>query len=495
MNSISYYDVVIIGAGPAGLFTAYKIHKFDPDLKILIIEKGKSYEERYCPVREANEECRRCKNCELISGEGGAGLFSDGKMVFTLDTGTSICFSPKKKRSVLDEIRKLLKQFDGEFPDQRGPELTRLLNEQKKFQKAGLTFDYFPVWHLGTFRLKRVMKNFLEYLHKQRNINFMIGGEVVGIKNWSNPTKKRILIKCKNGSLRKINIITKNIIFAVGKEGSFLLARWLKKKGVKVRSNRCYFGMRLELPTKIFKELLEITPNPKIHKYYDGIHLKTHCFCQNGQVLLLKYYGLPLAGGHTYENNGFKTGVSKNSFSNFSVLLGKEITYPEIMEKSLQIMEKVNGLTKGYLLAQRMEDFLNKIPTSLAGKRTKTIARPGNIAELYKDSYPFFVDFITRLNKVIPGITNKENWLYAPAVEWWMPEIELNDEMETSIKGIYVIGDASGKTQGIIQSMASACLAADSILNKIHHEKIKQKILPTGYDSSLQEHFGESISS
>jgi uncharacterized FAD-dependent dehydrogenase len=495
-TEIYNYDVAILGAGPAGLFAAYKLHCLDEKLKIIIIDKGDLYENRDCPARKGIGGCKFCKNCKLISGEGGAGFFSDGKLVFTLDTGTNILYKKEEKRDILEEIGKFFIDFNGKSHLESTPESERI-EEREKFKKVGLNLGFYPVWHIGTFALAKMMKKFLNYLHCQKNIYFEINTEVKKIEGWENEIKKVFInLRNKNVFERK-TILTRNIVFAVGKEGSIQLARWLEGRGIKIQGNKCYFGVRIELPTRIFDKLMELSPNPKIHKFYpDGSEIKTHCFCKNGQILLLKYYGLPLVGGHTYKNRVLK--AKEKQLTNFAILVGSELSYPELIFKSIEIMQKVQMMTGGYLLVQRLGDFiLNKPSTSvILNDRIKNICRPGNISDL---NLPFdfrakFIDFISQMNKVIPGVLDENHLIYAPAIEWWMPKIETNAEMETKIEGIYVIGDGSGKTQGIVQSMATALLAARSIFNK-YDEKTKEKILREGYTRGLQGYFGESISS
>ena len=492
------HDVVIIGAGPAGLFAAYKLHELDRSLKVAIIDKGKYYEARECPVRKGNDECRHCKDCELISGEGGAGLFSDGKIVFTLDTGTNISYSQEEKPRILEEIKSIFERFNGDFVYKKVSKTTRE-NEQRKFKKVELKIDFYPVLHIGTLHLKNIMKNFLNYLRNQENSRFIVNTEVIGIRDREGVIKN-VLIKSKNGDVKEASILGRNVIFAMGKEGSFSLTQWLKEKGLKIKGNRCYFGVRIELPTKIFKRLFDLSPNPKIHRYYDdGSHIKTHCFCKNGQILLLKYYGLPLVGGHTYEMNDFGPKNPKEQMTNFAVLLGIEMDYPEIIERSFQIMRQIQEITGGYLLVQRMHDFLLKVPSpsDIIDDRIKNIARPGNIADLDLpyDFQSKFIDFITQMNKIIPGVMDGNSLLYAPAIEWWMPKIETNAEMETKLKGIYVVGDGSGSSQGIVQSMATAVIAAKSVFNKTYYEKTREEFLRKRYHPSLQRDLRENISS
>lgn len=490
------YDVVIVGAGPAGLFVAYKLKELDKNIRIIVIDKGKKYQERECPILKRKGTCEECVNCELISGEGGAGLFSDGKLVYTLDTGTSVEYSNNEKIRLLSEIKKIFTRFNGNFDytDVCASTQNKLKSE---FIKVGLGIKFYPILHLGSSHLKKMMNRFLVCL-RRLNVAFLLNTEAIAIKDVGKNIKK-IIIKSNNEHGKPNVILGKNIMFAMGKEGSFKLSSWMNEIGVEVAGNWCYFGFRIELPTIFLKKLFNISPNPKIYMGFpDGTDIKTHCFCNNGEILLLKYQRLPIVGGHSYINGKYlDSKIINGTKSNFAILLGQKMKYPDLVERSLHIAKKAYKITNGYLLAQRMGDFISEpkkssFKSNYSNVNIGDFAKLGNILEI---DIPFdfklkCIDFIKRMNSIVPGIMHENNLIYAPAIEWWMPKIKTNEEMQTKFDGIYAIGDGAGLSQGIVQSIATALIAARSIYkkNKFYrnsYDKTKSKFLYKEYTSDF----------
>lgn len=468
------YDVVIVGAGPGGLFCCYKLLLLNPNLKIALVDKGENIIKRECPALV--EKCENCNPCNLISGAGGAGLFIDGKLVFDLNVGGHLksLLSIKEKSKYLQEILSVFRKFDGDFHENKSSSTT-IKRFVKLINKEGLKFKYFPVKHLGSLNSRNFVSILIKYF-KDNGVDFLPNTQITNVET-SQPFSELIA----NKDEEQKNLKTKFVVFSVGKENSKWLSEIIRKLGGNQTNNACYFGVRIEVYTKILDFLFNLTTDPKIYKIFkDGTKIKTHCFCKNGQILLTKYYNLPLVGGHSIYNDSkriFNKFKYQSHNSNFAILLRDNSAFSFNWEDCLSYMKKINELTHGKLLVQRLGDFLMNRPTTIEQLNTNKIKSsipysiyPGNIAEInlplnYNEK--LFI-FLKKLNKIVPGLLDPDNLIYAPAIEWWMPKIEVNKYMETDINNIFTIGDGAGLSQGIVHAAATGILAAIGIFRKMN---------------------------
>ena len=463
-KSSKKFDVIIIGAGPGGLFAAYKLVKSSKRaIDVLIIDKGKVPSKRICPA--IDKICENCKVCNLVSGGGGAGLFSDGKLILDLSVGGHLKeFTPLERRMELEkEIKEVIEKFSTSYiyyipsPDNELPTC---------FKKRDLNFKPYPVIHLGSNNLRKFISNFISYL-KNKGVKFSFDTGVFSITN----SGKWVVEIQRNGYL---NLIESNyLIVSVGKEGNFWLSSRVKELDGNVEDNNTYMGIRLEINNSTAGPLYELSLDPKIYQSRENIKIKTHCFCRHGQILFLKYRGLPLVGGHTpFIETDKNYSATKFPNSNFAILYrdAKICTG----ERAIECMKKVDEITGGNLLVQRLGDYLNGIPTTMQKLSDNSIKpsnfniTPGHISEEilpgFKDN---FLLFLEHLSSCVHDILNPDNLIYAPAIEWWMKKIEVNEHMEVyNLPDLYAIGDGSGLTQGIVQSAAAGIIAAEDVLMK-----------------------------
>jgi len=472
-------DITIIGAGPGGLFAAIEIvEKADDEIKLLVIDKGKPAPIRKCQALIDN--CKKCKICELISGGGGAGLFSDGKLIFDIYSGGYLekIIQSDKKEGIEKRIKEIIETFTSEYL-YKNPLVPEYVSDCLQKQK-NLKFKPYPVIHISSNNLKVFSQRLISYLQK-RNVKFLFNTEVKEFQY--DISSNRWIIKITNGKNSQI-IESKYLIGSVGKEGNFWFTELIKELGGSVEDNSTYMGVRIEISDSTAKKLYEISFDPKFCFKKDNMKIKTHCFCRHGQVLLLKYFDLPLVGGHTPYleiNKQYSPGKFPNS--NFAILYRDETVCTK--DKALDIMRRVNLITGGKLLVQRLEDYIKNIPTTyekLSVNRIKPSNSnivPGQILDEFLPGFrEIFIRFLELLDSCFPGIMNSDNLLYFPAIEWWMRRVDVNEEnMEVkNLLNLYAIGDGSGWTQGIVQSAATGIIAAKDILQKIKcSEKIKQK--------------------
>jgi len=453
-----YFDVLIVGAGPAGLFTAFELVESYRGLKVAIVDKGKDSRNRYCPAIDG--KCVNCRICHMISGGGGAGLFSDGKLVMDLDVGGHLGFLPAgEKHFLLDHIERIFSKFSVKKLNSFSPMIAKGLQDALK--KHGFFLKTYRVIHIGSNDLRLIVERFTEYL-RAKGVKFLFNTEVKNMQIGSN------LKIATEKQKKKQTIHAKHVVFAVGKEGSKWVRQYIENVGGRFRKNNCYIGVRMEVPTEILEPLFKTSRDPKICKRFkDGSKIKTHCFCKDGQILLLKYFGLPLVGGHTpYVNN------KKFKKSNFAILLSDTRNNRYSWGDIVNYMKEVKIRAGGLLLVQRLGDFIKNKSTTPKGLENTVEpsnpynVKPGNISsiKLPLDFKEKFISFLESLNKCVPGIMDENNLVYAPAVEWWMDKIQLDEKnMNLNIGNIYAIGDGAGLTQGIVQSAATGVLVARDI--------------------------------
>lgn len=466
-------DVVIVGAGPGGLFAAIDIiERIGKQIKLLVIEKGKPPIKRGCNA--LIDTCRSCKICDLISGGGGSGFFSDGKLVYNIYSGghlEHIITTRNKKTELEERIKQIIEKFALEYIYKK-PSLPDNIN--RCFQQQGINFNPYPVLHIGSDKLKLLAQKLIDYL-QEKNVEFLFDTEMKDFYYDSNLNRWDIkIVKNKNPQ-----IITSNYLIAsVGKEGNFWFTGLVEKLGGSVEDNNTYIGVRLEIDDITAKNLYDISFDPKISLKKNKIKLKTHCFCRHGQVLLLKYYNLPLAGGHTpYLEIDKQYNPEKFPNSNFAVLYRDPSVCTK--EKALEIMKKINKTTNGKLLVQRLDDYLNNIPTTKEKLNYNKIKPsnlnivPGQIPDKLLPGFrEAFIAFLKKLDSCTPGILGEDNLLYFPDIEWWMRKVEVNEKMEVKgIPDLYAVGDGSGWTQGIMQSAATGIIAGDDIVGKLNKTK------------------------
>lgn len=469
-----YYDVIIIGAGPAGLFAAYELQKHNNALDVLIIDKGVHPDFRHCPMLvEPYSDCS-CKVCGLVQGGGGAGLFSDGKLVLDLNSGghlreMAIPFA-RTYQAILNDIEETLQKFNGNSVVSNptgcnGAVLTDRLRGQN------LALKTYKVRHFGSCNLRSTISGLIDYL-QMRGVKFAFDCEIVDFEVLSD-TKKAI-VKYKND---EFYLRCSNLIFAVGKFGAAWLESLLTSFGIKFKRNRVYMGVRVEVPAHTLSGLLAYSFDPKIYTVFeDGTKMKTHCFCRNGEVIMMKYGEGVLVGGHTMltENNA-ESSNTPNYNSNFAILLGDTEEEPLSDEQLNKYLSKINAQCHNRLMVQRWEDFkLNRATTpeqlehnSIRPSNFKNCIA-GNIAGL---NLPLefnrkLLAFMNGLNSVAFGLDHPDTLIYAPALEWSMKRVEVSNEMEIAIPGVYAVGDGAGLSQGIVHAAATGIIAALSIVER-----------------------------
>ena len=460
------YDVIIIGAGPGGIFCAYELMEKEPDLKVLMIEKGRSIEKRVCPKRKT-KQCVGCNPCSITTGFAGAGAFSDGKLSLSPDVGGNL-------PSILgyDKTLELIRESDGIYLKFGADTQVYGVDRQAQIRQirraaiiANLKLVECPIRHLGTeegYKIYGKLQHHLE--EKGVELLFQTMVEEILVEDG-----RAVGVRTDKGEVYRAD----EIVSAVGREG----ADWFKQKcgqiGIETTPGTVDIGVRVEVRDEIMQFLNENLYEAKLIYHTPTFDDKVRTFCTNpsGEVAT-EYYegGLAVVNGHAYKSSEYKT-----DNTNFAILVSKNFTKPfkTPIEYGRHIAQLSNMLCGGKILVQTFGDFRR-------GRRT-TEERLGrnNIIPTLKDAVPgdlslvfphrIMVDIeemLFALDKVTPGIAGDETLLYGVEVKFYSNRVVVNRDFETSIEGLRAIGDGAGVTRGLQQASANGISVARSILRK-----------------------------
>jgi len=457
------YDVIIIGAGPSGIFCAYELKKNDKDLKVLIIEKGRSIEKRVCPKRKTLK-CVNCSPCSITTGFAGAGAFSDGKLSLSSDVGGHL-----PEILGYSETEKLIKEADNVYLSFGADTKIYGMDKEKEIEEirrkaigANLKLIECPIRHLGTEEGYKIYCKIQEYLLNQ------------GVEILFNTKVKNLIIndnRVVGVTTDKDEYYADEVVSAVGREG----AEWFYNKcvehNIETEVGTVDIGVRVEVRDEIMEELNKNLYEAKLVYHTPTFDDKVRTFCSNpsGEVAT-EYYdnGLAVVNGHAYKSKEYKT-----HNTNFALLVSKKFTKPfkSPIEYGRKIAELSNMLCDGKILVQTYGDFKR-------GRRTteERLCR-NNLIPTLKDAVPgdlslvfphrIMVDIdemIEALDKVTPGIASDETLLYGVEVKFYSNKVVVNENFETSIKGLRAIGDGASVTRGLMQASANGLSVARSIL-------------------------------
>jgi uncharacterized FAD-dependent dehydrogenase len=468
------YDVIIVGAGPAGLVAAHRIVELRPRTAVLIIEKGPPLEERVCYVKQGLP-CRRCAPCRVVSGPGGAGAFSDGKLYFFPIGGwLEREGDPRLANYLIEAVRYY---FQSLFPEGLpGKEISPHLSDGLKteIEKAGLTYKLTPVHHIGTENCVEFVRRIILDLRKH-NVTISYNTEAKNI----NPSNDIIMIECERRG-EKIVYQSPFLVLAVGKGGSGWLSSQMSKLRVQPQVLPSpEIGVRIETHSAVFERLKELGGDPKLYwerRSGSQDRVKTHCFADGGYVIPVLYEnGITLVDGYSYISPGKSSGRSS---INILARTGKEVSH----EAWLHLLKGYKLYSReGFPFLQRYEDFLEMRPTSEERMKTNSVkpTLTSYVSEDINEILPrrrieLIIEFIERLARIAPGINNRDTLVYAPAAEWYIPRYIPFDPVgkkgaitykmrPPGFNNIFIIGDGAGLSQGIIMAATTGVFVGDII--------------------------------
>ena len=454
------YDVIIVGAGPGGIFAAWEFANAEKPLKVAVLELGKPLQQRRCPIDGKKiKSCVKCKTCSIMSGFGGAGAFSDGKYNITNQFGGTL-YEHIGKQQAID----LMKYVDA-INMSHGGEGTRLYSTANSDIKRmclenGLHLLDAQVRHLGTDKNYVVLENLYDELKEK--VDFRFETAVTAIEKIDGGYE----LFFEGGSLT-----CRKCIISVGRSGSKWMETVCSSLHIPTKSNRVDIGLRVELPAEIFAHLTDKLYESKIvyrtEKFEDMV--RTFCMNPHGVVVNENTNGIVTVNGHSYEDPAKHT-----ANTNFALLVSKHFSLPFKDSNGYgESIARLSNMLGGGVMVQRFGDLVRgrrsteaRIAESFV---TPTLsATPGDLSLVIpKRILDGIIEMIYALDKIAPGTANDDTLLYGVEVKFYNMEVEIDERLETCAKGLYVIGDCSGVTHSLSHASASGVFAARCVLEDL----------------------------
>ena len=455
-----HYDVIIIGAGPGGIFSAYELTRLRPELKVAVFEAGHRLSARRCPIDGKKiKTCIGCKSCSIMNGFGGAGAFSDGKYNITNDFGGTLYEYIGKETAL--ELMRYVDRINMDF----GGQGTKLYSTAgTKFKKLCMQNDLHlldaSVRHLGTDINYVVLENL--YNDLQEKVDFFFDTPVQSIE----VTEQGYRVICEDAQYT-----CRKCIVSVGRSGSKWMETICRQLSIPTQSNRVDIGVRVELPAEIFSHLTDELYESKIvyrtQKYGDRV--RTFCMNPKGAVVSENTNGIVTVNGHSYEDPARQTGNT-----NFALLVAKHFSEPfKDSTGYAESIARLSNMLGGGVIVQRFGDLIRgqrSTPKRLAESFTVPTmsATPGDLSlVLPKRLLDGIIEMIYALDKIAPGTANDDTLLYGVEVKFYNMEVAVDETLQCCHEGLYIIGDGSGITHSLSHASASGVHVARSIASLI----------------------------
>lgn len=462
------YDVIIIGAGPAGIFTALELTDREPAARPLIVDLGRAIENRKCPMRESGK-CLGCDPCAIVHGWAGAGAFSDGKLSLSAEVGGHIAdyVSPGEAERLIAHADAIYMKFGA--PDVvHGRSDTKVDELRYEASRHNIRLVPCPVRHMGTERAGCVLGAMYDHLIHHTHTGFLErtaardllveGGRIVGVTLEDSAGE---VVRCE----------APFVVAAPGRGGAAWLARQAQGLGIKTRNNEVDIGVRVEVPNAIMDHLTRHLYEAKLVYYADTYENKVRTFCMNpGGVVSEEHYegGIAVVNGHSYSDPKRRT-----ENTNFAVLVSTRFTEPfnQPIEYGRYIAKLANMLTGGPIMVQRLGDLLQGRRTDVTRLKkattmpTLTTAVPGDLSFVIPSRHlTSIVEALRAFDKLAPGLYSRNTLLYGVEVKFYSSKVPVGNNFETDIQGLYAIGDGAGITRGLMQASCTGIAVARDIL-------------------------------
>lgn len=463
------YDLIVVGMGPSSVFLAYELIKQGKGKNILLIEEGKRVEKRYCPI-EKTGHCIKCKPlCNITSGFSGAGAFSDGKLSLYNNEDEDIYVGGTLQEYIgVEETKRLIDYTDniylkfGADNKLEGTEYKEEISKLKeKSKKEAINLISIPIRHLGTEKSHELYGKIEKYL-EENGVNLLFDTSVVDliVEN-----KKIIGVKVKDSKCIEENIdleeiYADNVVVAVGRKGANWLTNMCDKHNIATKHGTVDIGIRYELPDSVMEKVNKYMYEGKFIGRPEPFRDKVRTFCQNpsGFVSTEVYDdNITLVNGHSYKDR-------KSNNTNLAILVSHNFTYPfnKPIDYGRNVAKNLNELGDNNVVVQRLGDIYrgkrtweNELENNKVVPTLKA-AVPGDITfALGYRTMTDILQFIRAMDKVIEGFANPDNLLYGPEIKFYSNKLDIDENFETNIKGLYSIGDGGGMTRGLMMASCS----------------------------------------
>jgi uncharacterized FAD-dependent dehydrogenase len=453
------YDVIIVGAGPAGIFSAFEISRGD-SVKVLVIEKGKDISERVCPAIEKGD-CLRCKPCNLLSGWGGAGAFSDGKLTLSPDVGgwLSEIIGERELSEIINYVDEIFLQFGA--PSQvYGADEAVFREWQRKALLAEMKLLPNKIRHIGTEKAREILRD--------------MRGALKSVEVATGETVKRFIVE--DGEVKGVEtekgevFYAPYVIVAPGRVGAEWLVEECKRLGIPLKSNPVDLGVRVEVPAVVMEPLTSTLYEPKLifySKRFDD-KVRTFCVCPNGEVVREYNNGVTIVNGHSYADRPTEN-------TNFAILVSTSFTEPfkDPIAYGKYIASLANLLSGG-IMVQRFGDLekgrrstYRRLEKGLVSPTLKD-AVPGDLSFVLPYRYiSDIMEMLFALDKLIPGVASLHTLLYGVEAKFYSSRIAVSQVMETPIRNLFAVGDGAGITRGLVQACVSGVIAGREVLRRL----------------------------
>lgn len=464
-------DVLIIGAGPSGIFTALEMLKNGSKKKIMIVEKGLPVEKRHCPKAKTGK-CVNCKpDCNITTGFSGAGAFSDGKLSLSCEVGGNL-----PDLIGHEFAQQMIEYTDGIYLSFGADKKVEGVGHDEKIKairlraiQAGLKLVDCPIRHLGTEMAQELYGKIEKHL-TDNGVEIIFKTECVDLIVENGKAKGAVFLPCGKPESEKFSVSADNVVIATGRKGADWLEDMCKKHNIEHLPGTVDIGVRVEVRNEVMEDVNEALYESKLIGYPEPFTNKVRTFCQNpGGFVSQENYdnnSLAVVNGHSYKN-------TKSDNTNLAILCSHNFRPPfdEPIPYAKKVGELVNMLADGHILVQRYGDIL-------AGKRTwqEDLTRsnvrptlPDAVAGDLTAAMPYrtlmnIIKFIEAVDKVVPGFASEETLLYGPEIKFYSNKVKMDEKFNTNIEGLHCLGDSSGWTRGLMMASVMGVLMGRELI-------------------------------